>query len=204
MTKSVERRSGRMRLILAITGASGVELAVRLLDILKRKNMSVDVIVSDSALRVCEYELRMSPKDFMEAVGMHASKVYGEKEIWAPPASGTYDNKGMIILPCSMKTLAMIAHGYDANLIARAASVCLKEKRKLVLCVRETPLRQAHLRNMLLLAEEGATILPLMMSFYGKKKESKDKYEFMINNILGKILNMFDIDHDDSEWRWES
>ena len=192
-----------MKLVLAITGASGIELAYRLVEVLKKKDVNVDVIVSNSALKVCEYELSMNEEDFLKRLSRYASRIYREEEIWAPPASGTYRHVGMIILPCSMKTLAMIAHGYDANLISRAASVCLKEKRKLVLCVRETPLRQAHLRNMLVLAEEGVTILPLMMSFYGKNKAHKSKLDFMINNIIGKILQAVNLDYDEAAWRWE-
>lgn len=190
-----------MRLVLAVTGASGVELAIKLLKELNKRDVSVDVVVSDSALTVCKHELGMECQEFLDTLKESASAVYRENELWAPMASGTYEHGGMVVLPCSMKTLAMIAHGYDSNLIGRAASVCLKEGRALLLCIRETPLRRSHIMNMLLAKEDGATILPLMMSFYGKNKESEDKYEFMVSNIIGKITSFFGIEYD-AKWRW--
>jgi 4-hydroxy-3-polyprenylbenzoate decarboxylase len=185
--------------ILGITGASGVELSLKLREVLKEKKVETFVVVSDSAKIVFEYETRMKWKDVERKIKRLASEIYSPQEIHAPIASGTFPVDGMVVLPCSMKTLAAIANGFEFNLIVRAASVCLKEKRKLLLCVRETPLRIVHLENMLKVAKEGAIILPLMMSFYGK---SKNTLELMVNNIIGKILNIFGIEYE-KHWRWK-
>ncbi len=188
-----------MKLVVAITGASGVELSLPLLEVLKEKGVKIFLVVSDAAKIVFEKELGTKWEKVEETLKNNSEKIFSEKEIYAPIASGSVYFDGMIILPCSMKTLAAIALGLEINLIARAASVCLKEKRKLVLCVREAPLRVAHLKNMLSLAEEGAVILPLVMSFYGKER---NKYEFMINNIIGKILSVFGLEFE-KPWKWE-
>ncbi len=188
-----------MKLVVAITGASGVELSLPLLEALKERGVKIFLVVSDAAKVVFEKELGRKWENVEETLKNFSEKIFSEREIYAPIASGSFYFDGMVILPCSMKTLAAIALGLEINLIARAASVCLKEKRKLVLCVREAPLRAVHLKNMLSLAEEGAVILPLVMSFYGKER---NKYEFMVNNIIGKILNVFGLEFE-KPWRWE-
>ncbi|HIQ50252.1 MAG TPA: UbiX family flavin prenyltransferase [Nanoarchaeota archaeon] len=187
-----------MKLVLGITGASGVELAVKLAEILRKKSVELDIIISENAKKVFKYEVGID-EEKVNKLFSELGKVYHNNDFASKLASGSsFDYEGMIILPCSMKTLGVIANGIEINLISRAASVCLKEKKKLVLCIRETPLRVVHIENMLKLAREGAIILPLMMCFYLKEKS----YETMLNNILGKILKIFNIDFEKS-WKWK-
>lgn len=186
-----------MKLVLAITGASGAEIALRLAEILRKKSVELAIVISENAKKVFEHETGIKPE---EADGMFSNfgKIFENDDFASVLASrSSFDYEGMVILPCSMKTLAAIANGLEINLICRAASVCLKEKKTLVVCPRETPLRVVHVENMLRLAKEGAIILPLMMSFYGKGKG----YEFSINNILGKILRFFNLEFEE-RGRW--
>ncbi|MCL7402489.1 MAG: UbiX family flavin prenyltransferase [Thaumarchaeota archaeon] len=176
------------RLIVGVTGASGVVYAKRLLEVLKEKNIESHVIVSRAAEIIIKHELDMERADF-EKLGRYC---YREDEVDAPLASGSFKTDGMIIIPCSLKTLAGIASGYTDNLILRAADVTLKEKRKLVLVPRETPLNAIHLRNMLELARIGVVILPAMPAFYHKPKSINELVDF----IVGKILDIFGIEHD--------
>ena len=186
-----------MKLVLAITGASGVELALKFAEVLKKSEVELSVVISENAKKVFELEAGMKE---VEKVFSEHGKVFENSDFSSELASGSsFDFDGMIILPCSMKTLACIAHGLEVNLICRAASVCLKEGKKLVLCPRETPLRTVHIENMLKLSREGAIILPLMMSFYLKEKS----YQAIVNNILGKILKVFGLKFD-AQWRWEA
>jgi len=176
------------RLVVGVTGASGVVYAKRLLEVLKEKNIETHVIVSKTAERIIKHELEMDRADF-DKLGRYC---YREDEVDAPLASGSFKIDGMVIIPCSLKTLAGIASGYTDNLILRAADVTLKEKRKLVLVPRETPLSAIHLRNMLKLAIIGVVILPAMPSFYHKPKSIHELVDF----IVGKILDVFGIEHD--------
>lgn len=173
------------RLIVAVSGASGIPLAFRTLQALKENDVEIHLIVSEAAKRVMKYEGTCEETHFHKL----AAKVYGESEVYASLASGSYHTDGMIIVPCSMKTLSAIANAFDENLIVRAADVCLKERRKLVLVPRETPLNNAHLRNMLTLSQDGAVILPPMLSFYAGRQD----LEQQIDQIVGKILSQFDI-----------
>ena len=161
-------------LTVAATGASGVVFTRALLLLLERDKRveAVNFLASDNALRVFAEELAISGRNNLvqQLLGSKVKKVQQQNvdDIGANVASGSYRTNGMIILPCSMGTLARIANGYAGNLIDRAADVCLKEKRPLVLCVRETPLNLVHLRNMEAAAEAGATIYPLIPTFYNK------------------------------------
>ena len=163
-----------MRITVGITGASGAVFAQQLLLALAgdERVTRVHCVVSENALRVFAEELGLSGRNqFVEKLtGAPAGKIeqLTESDIGAPIASGSYPSAGMIVLPCSMGTLASIASGMAQNLVTRAADVCLKERRPLILCVRETPFNRIHLRNMTLAAEAGATIFPVIPSFYDR------------------------------------
>ncbi len=177
-----------MRLIVAVTGASGAIYAKRLLEVLKAKNIETHLTVSKAAEKVVVHELEMG-KGELEKL---ATCAYGVDDLDAPILSGSFKTDGMVIIPCSMKTLAGISHGYADNLVLRAADVALKEKRKLVLVVRETPLNIVHLRNMLDLAKQGVIILPAMPAYYHKPKTINALADY----IVGKILDILEIKHD--------
>lgn len=161
-------------LTVAATGASGAEFTRALLLLLERdaRVQTVNFIASNNALRVFAEELEIKGRnDLVQQLLRKKSKKIRQQnvdDIGANVASGSYKTHGMIILPCSMGTLARIAHGFAGNLIDRAADVCLKEKRPLVLCIRETPFNRVHLRNMTWAAEAGATIYPLIPTFYNR------------------------------------
>lgn len=176
-----------MRLIVAITGASGVIYSKRLLEVLKEKNVEVHIIVSKASEKLIEHELGTN-KEELEKLANYA---YDEDDFYSHLASGSFITDGMIVIPCSTKTLAGIAHGYSENLILRAADVTLKERRKLILVPRETPLSAVHLRNQLELAIQGVVLLPAMPAFYHKPKRIDDLIDF----IVGKILDSLHIDH---------
>lgn len=175
------------RLIVAVTGASGAVYAKRILEVLRESNVEVHLIVSRAAETIIRQELDVG-KDYLERL---ASRSYGEDEVDAPPASGSFKVDGMVIVPCSMKTIAGIASGYADNLILRAADVTMKEGRTLVLVPRETPLNAIHLRNMLELARLGVVILPAMPAFYHKPKRVEDLVDF----VVGKILDVLGVEH---------
>lgn len=176
-----------MKLIVAVTGASSVVLAKKLLKVLERKKVGTHLIISNAAKKVMKHEEISSSE--LEKL---ASKVYGANEIDARIASGSFKTDGMVVIPCSMKTLGGLASGYSKNLILRAGDVCLKQERKLVIVPRETPFNYIHLKNMLTLKEAGATILPPNLAFYFNPENLED----MINFIVGKILDVFEIEHD--------
>jgi 4-hydroxy-3-polyprenylbenzoate decarboxylase len=176
-----------VRLIVAITGASGVIYGKRLLEVLREKNVETHLVISKAAERVIEHELEMT-KENMEKLANYAHDV----DDWsAPIVSGSFKTNGMVIIPCSMKTLAGIAHGYSDNLVLRAADVTLKEKRRLILVPRETPLNVVHLRNMLALAEQGVVIVPAMPAYYHKPKDINDLVDF----VIGKVLDLLGMEH---------
>jgi 4-hydroxy-3-polyprenylbenzoate decarboxylase len=177
-----------MRVIVAVTGASGAIYAKRLLEVLQAKNIETHLTMSEAAERVVAQELELGRED-LEKLATYAHSV---DDLGAPISSGSFKTDGMIIVPCSMKTLAGISHGYTDNLVLRAADVVLKEKRKLVLVVRETPLSIIHLRNMLDLAKQGVTILPAMPGYYYKPKTVNALADY----IVGKILDILQIEHD--------
>ena len=176
-----------MRLVVAVTGASGVVYGKRFLEVLRIKNVETHLILSRTAERVIEHELEMTKRDF-EILADH---VYGVDDFFAPIVSGSFRTDGMVVVPCSMKTLAGIACGYSDNLILRAADVTLKEGRKLVLVPREMPLNIVHLRNMLFLAERGVFIVPAMPAFYHKPKDVSDVVDF----VVGRVLDVLGLEH---------
>jgi 4-hydroxy-3-polyprenylbenzoate decarboxylase len=176
-----------LRLIVAITGASGVIYGKRLLEVLKEKKVETHLVISKAAEKVIEHELEMTKKD-LERLTSH---VYSVDDLSAPFMSGSFQTDGMIIIPCTMKTLAGIASGYADNLILRAADVTLKEKRKLIVVPRETPLSVVHLRNMLEVAKLGVFVVPAMPAYYYKPKKIDDLVDF----VVGRVLDCLGLEH---------
>jgi len=178
------------RITLAITGASGSLFARELLRLLAADSRveHVDLVASDSALRVLAEELHLSGRNDLIAklLGEPSSKVqqHPDENIGANIASGSYPADAMVILPCSMGTLAGIAHGLASSLIERAADVALKERRPLILCVRETPFNLIHLRNMTLAAEAGATIYPVMPTLYNHPQTTIEMAQQFVRRVL--------------------
>jgi len=169
-----------LRVVLGITGGSGAVYGVRLAEELVRCEVDLSIIVSDAAKRVLRFEM---PKG-LQAL-KKCGRVLGESEIGADVASGSAKFDATVICPCSMKTLAGIASGYADNLICRNADVALKEHRRLVLVVRETPLSAVHLENMLKLARLGVTIMPASPGFYHNPKSVED----LVNYVVGKVMD---------------
>jgi 4-hydroxy-3-polyprenylbenzoate decarboxylase len=182
-----------MNVTVAVTGASGAVLAQQLLRALEAdaRVSGVDFVASEGALRVIAEELHLSGRHELleKLLGGAAKKTHphAEQDIGASIASGSYPSAGMIVLPCSMGTLAGIANGMAANLIERAADVCLKERRPLLLCVRETPFNKIQLRNMQLAADAGATIFPVIPAFYNEPATTAD----MVRNFVDRVLGHF-------------
>lgn len=174
-----------MRVLVAITGASGAIYGLRLLEVLKQKRVESYCIVSDAAKKIIKHEI--SDKKYQSLI----KDCLDESEIEAPFSSGSFRLDAMIVAPCSMKTLAAIAHGYADNLITRTADVMLKERRKLVLLPRETPLSAIHLENMLKLSRFGVIILPAAPGFYHNPKRVNDLVDF----IVGKVLDTLGIEN---------
>lgn len=176
------------RLIVAITGATGVVYGVRLLQLLRElPGIESHLMISDAGVLNLHQELEMRRKQ-VEAL---ADVVHNVRDIGASIASGSFQSDGMIIAPCSMKTLASVAHGLSDNLIARAADVVLKERRRLVLMVRETPFNLAHLRNMTSVTEMGGIIFPPLPGFYHRPQSIAE----MVDHTLGRVLDLFAIEH---------
>jgi 4-hydroxy-3-polyprenylbenzoate decarboxylase len=176
-----------MRLIIGISGASGVIYGIRLLESLKNLEIETHLVITSTAEKVIQQETGKTRKD-VEQLGTHC---YKENDLTAPIASGSFKTSGMVIIPCSMKTLAGIAWGFADNLLIRAADVTLKEQRKLIVVPRETPLSTIHLRNMLKLANIGAVILPPIPSFYNSPKTLED----IIDQTVGKVLDHLGIEN---------
>jgi 4-hydroxy-3-polyprenylbenzoate decarboxylase len=176
-----------MRILLSIGGASGSIYGIRLLEELINSDVETHLIVSDVAKKIIEYETNYKYEDLKKK----ANFTYEINDLFAPLASGSYKIDGMIIAPCSMKTLSAIANGYGDTLSSRAASCCLKEGHKLVLVIRETPLDLPGIKNMQTAKQAGAVILPAMPGFYHKPKKIEDLIDF----IVGKILDQFNIAH---------
>jgi polyprenyl P-hydroxybenzoate/phenylacrylic acid decarboxylase-like protein len=177
----------KKRLVVGVSGASGASLAVTMLKAMRdQDNWETHLVVSAGAQHTIEIELTES----MQQIAALATQVYDQDDIGARIASGTFKTAGMVIIPCSMKTLAGIAHGYADNLLIRAADVTIKENRTLVLVAREMPLSPIHLRNMSILASLGVTLMPPMMTFYNNPRNIMD----MQLHIVGKVLNQFGIE----------
>ena len=176
------------RLVVGISGASGVTYGVRLLQVLKDTDYETHLIISKSGELNIEIETDYDPAD----VKAMADYVYDHKNVAASLASGSFLTTGMVVVPCTIKTLSGIANSYNENLLVRAADVTLKEKRKLALVVRETPLHKGHLRLLTMAADMGAHILPPVPSFYHMPKTIED----IIDQTIGKVLDYMGIEHD--------
>src|SRR5712671_3820523 len=183
-----------MRLIVGMTGATGVIYGVRLLQRLREAGVETHLVISKWGARTLLHETPYS-REQVEAL---ATEVYAAADMGAAISSGSFQTAGMIIAPCSVRTLAAIAHGYGDNLVHRAADVILKERRKLVLMVREAPLNDIHLENMLKLSRMGAVITPPVPAFYTNPQTLDD----VVNQIVMRALDQFGI-HLDVANRWD-
>jgi 4-hydroxy-3-polyprenylbenzoate decarboxylase len=177
------------RIVVAITGATGAVYGVRLLERLRAiSGVETHLVISDAATLTLHQEVGLQRRD-VEAL---AHVVHKNREIGASIASGSFQTDGMVIAPCSMKTLAAVAHGMSDNLIARAADVILKERRRLVLMVRETPFNLAHLRNMTAVTEMGGVVFPPLPSFYNKPGSIDE----MVDHTVARVIDMLGIEND--------
>ncbi|MDG5816080.1 UbiX family flavin prenyltransferase [Chitinispirillales bacterium ANBcel5] len=174
------------KLVVGITGASGVIYGIYLLKEAKQYGLETHLIISDTARRIIEFETSFS----VDQIETLASFVYSPNDLFAPVASGSFKTDAMIIAPCSIKTLSSVANSYSSSLITRAADVALKEKRRLVLCVRETPFHCGHLKLMLQASDAGAIISPPCPSFYSKP----DSLDEIVKQSVGKLLDLVGID----------
>lgn len=182
------------RLIIGMSGASGAPLTVELLRQLRKKHPEIQshLIVTGSAEITLAQETNLSLKELKSL----ASVCHENKDIGASIASGSFRTMGMIIVPCSMKTVAGIVSGYSDSLLLRAADVCLKERRRLVLCARETPMSTVHLRNLFEASQLGAVILPPMLTYYNHPKHLDD----CTRHIVNRLLTQFDLDEEGYHW----
>src|SRR6266705_2062800 len=182
-----------MRLVVGITGSSGVIYGIKVLEVLLKIKIETHLIIS----KLGEMNVQIETDKSVEFVKSLATRNYNNDDMAAPISSGSFKTDGMAIVPCSMKTLSSIANGYDDSLVSRAAGVCIKESRRLVIVPRETPLSKIHLQNMIRLADIGVIVLPAMPGFYQKPKSMDD----LITHIAGKILDQFGIEHNNYR-RW--
>ena len=182
------------RIIVGITGASGIVLGVRALQLLRAADVETHLVMSKSAELTLNYELDLSGSE----VRALASEVHSAKNIGASIASGSFLTAGMLIAPCSIRSLSEIASGVTSTLLTRAADVVLKERRRLVLMVRETPLHLGHLRSMTQVTEMGAVIAPPVPAFYSRP----DSIDTMVTQSVGRALDLFGL-HSDAVSRWQ-
>lgn len=174
------------RLVIGISGASGAIYGVRMLEMLKKTDIETHLVMSKSAEMTLVYETSYKPKDIREL----ASVNHPMADIGASISSGSFQTMGMIVVPCSIRTMSEIATGVTSSLLSRAADVVLKEKRRLVLAVRETPLHGGHLRTLTTLSDIGAIIAPIVPALYNKPKTVDD----IINHTVGRLLDLLDIE----------
>ena len=177
-----------MRLVVGITGSSGVVYGIRMLEALKRSKVDVHLIMTEWAKKCIALETDFDLKYIRSLVGDFSE----DSNMASSISSGTQTTAGRVVIRCRMNTLSSIANGYEETLVARAAGVTLKESRRLVIVPRETPLTSIHLENMLKLARIGVVILPAMPGFYNKPRHVDD----MVNHVVGKCMDQFDIEHD--------
>lgn len=178
----------KKRVVIGISGASGSIIAVELLRAFQQQaDWETHLVITDGGKKTISMEL----KESLDEIVALADVYHDNRNIGAPIASGTFRTEGMVVVPCSMKTVAGIAVGYSDNLLLRAADVTLKEQRKLILIARESPLSRIHLKNLLELSDAGAVVMPPMMSFYNGPQSVDD----MVYHIVGKILDRFDLSY---------
>ncbi len=177
-----------MEIVVGISGASGVAYAVRLLRVLREKGIIIHLVITDSAAKIIELETDFLLKDVQDL----ADHVYASSDFTAPFASGSHLFDAMIVIPCSMGTLSAIACGSSDSLITRAADVCLKEKRKLIIVPRETPLGLVQLRNMVTAAQAGAIVLPACPAFYSRPRSLDD----LVDVLVGRVLDLLGVEND--------
>jgi 4-hydroxy-3-polyprenylbenzoate decarboxylase len=177
-----------MRIIVGITGGSGAIYALALLRFLRKLGVESHLVMSEMGVRVMEHECGMDLAELRKLCDVF----HANDNLAAAIASGSFQTEGMVIVPCSMKTLSAVANGYSASLLLRAADVCLKERRPLVMVVREMPYNAIHLENMLKLAKIGAVILPASPAFYNHPQNLGD----IVNFVTGKILDQLKIEHE--------
>ena len=182
------------RLIVGISGASGTVYGIRLLEILREAGIETHLVMSKSAEMTMAYETDLKPKDVRALAAVH----YPNADIGAAISSGSFPTMGMVIAPCSIRTMSEIATGVTSTLLTRAADVALKERRRVVLALRETPLHSGHLRNMATLSDIGAVVAPIVPAFYNQPKTIDD----IINHSVGRLLDLFGIETDMVR-RWE-
>ena len=175
-----------MRLVVGMSGASGAIYGIRILEVLKENGVETHLVMSDSAKRTIVYETDYKVDDVKKL----ASHVHELNDVGACISSGSFKHAGMVIAPCSIKTLSALAHSFNTNLLIRAADVTLKERRKLVLMVRETPLHLGHLRLMTQVTETGAVLVPPLPAFYHRPRTLED----IIDQSVNKALDQFDLD----------
>jgi len=191
----MKRTSRKQRLIVAMTGATGSIYGLRILETLRRKGgWETHLIVSDAGMLNAWQEYRLARKDITKL----ADVVHNVRDVGASISSGSFITAGMVVAPCSMKTLAAVANGFSDNLISRAADVILKERRRLVLITREAPLNLAHIRNMASVTEMGGVIFPPVPAFYSRAKTIDD----LVNHTVGRVLDLFGVAHDNIR-RWQ-
>ena len=177
----------KKEIIVGVSGASGVEMSLSLLRALKRHPLTLHLVMTRGALKTWGLESRRP----LTALTSLADIVHDDDDLAASIASGSHQTEGLIVLPCSMKTLSAVTHGFSAGLLTRAADVCLKEGRRLLLCPREMPLSRVHLANMLRAAELGCVIMPPMLTFYNEPQRIED----LVEHLVGKILMSFGLQH---------
>jgi len=177
----------KTRIIVALSGASGIVYGIRLLEAARELGVGTDLIMTDLAARMIGIETSLEP----DQVNALAMRVHDSFDFTSPLASGGIRHQGMVVIPCSMKTVAGIACGFSDNLLLRAADCTLKERRPLVLVPRETPLSAIHLRNMLTLAEAGAVILPACPGFYHRPRNIQG----LVDHVVGKVFDILGIEH---------
>lgn len=181
------------RYIVGITGASGSVYGAKLIEELLKNDNEVFLVITDNGRRVLEFELELEFQEWIEKLneGHGSLNLCDINDMFSSVASGSFKTEGMIIAPCSMGSLSKISNGITDNLLIRAADVMIKEKRKLILVTRETPLSSIHLKNMLVLSDLNVTILPPMPAFYNKPKTIDE----IVNNTVGRILESLDVDN---------
>jgi 4-hydroxy-3-polyprenylbenzoate decarboxylase len=181
------------KLVVGVTGATGQLYAIRALELLAEAGVESHLVLSDAA----GVNIRQESEYTVDEVRDLADHVYDNRNIGAPTASGSFRTRGMLITPCSMKTLSNVAHGNSSNLIARSADVALKERRRLVLMPREKPFNRIHLENMLSVTDAGAIVMPPFPSFYNRPKSVDE----MVTRTVARALAQFDIDVEFEEWQ---